>query len=63
MDWRCSKVNGDTITISKKDLEEARDHYRKISDRYDADNILGFYYTGKADVLIDLLKQFEPLEL
>lgn len=62
MDWRCAKVNGDTITIRKEDLEEARDHYRKISDRCDAENVLGYYYTGKADVLTDLLKQFEPLE-
>lgn len=62
MDWRCAKVNGDTITINKKDLEEERDYYRKISDMYDADNVLGHYYFGKADVLIELLKQFEPLE-
>lgn len=62
MDWRCAKVNGDTITIRKEDLEKARAHYRKISDRYDADNLYGYYYAGKADVLIDLLKQFEQLE-
>ena len=63
MDWRFAKVNGDTITISKKDLEEARDHYLKVKMRNENDPLLSFYYTGKADVLTDILKQFEPLEL
>lgn len=62
MDWRCAKIDGDTITINKKDLEEARDHYQKISDRYDADNILAFYYAGKSDALTEMLIQFEILK-
>lgn len=30
MDWRCAKVDGDTITINKKDLEEAKEYYRNM---------------------------------
>lgn len=62
MDWRCAKIEGDTITINKKDLEEVRDHYLKVTQKQEFNPTLFLYYTGKADVMIDLLKQFEPLE-
>lgn len=63
MDWRCAKIEGDTITINKKDLEEARDHYLKVVQKKEFNPTLFLYYTGKSDVLTDLLKQFEQLEL
>jgi len=64
-------VYDDKITISKKALEECRDHYCKVADKFKpkpkkCDEKFDFkypFYLGKADVCIDLLKHFEPLEL
>lgn len=58
------RIDGDNITIPKKILERLRDHYQNIVQRKQAQNIsLGqYYYLGKATVLTDLLKLFEPLE-
>jgi hypothetical protein len=63
------KIQGDSITLDKKELEEIRDHYCKVADKFkpkpskrDFDFRWSFYF-GKADVCIDLLKHFEPLEL
>ena len=62
-------VYDDKITISKSALEECRDHYHKVADKFKPKpkkQDLDFrwpFYVGKADVCIDLLKHFEPLEL
>lgn len=62
-------VYDDKITISKAALEECRDHYCKVADKFKPKpkkQDLDFrwpFYIGKADVCIDLLKHFEPLEL
>ena len=62
-------VCDDKITISKKALEECRDHYCKCADKFKPKprkQDLDFrwpFYIGKADVCIDLLKHFEMLEL
>jgi hypothetical protein len=63
------KIQDDGIWISKKALEECRDHYFKVADKFKPKpkrQDLDFrwpFYVGKADVCIDLLKHFEPLEL
>lgn len=63
------RVEDDGIWISKAALEECRDHYRKVAEKFKPrpkkqglDSVWSFY-VGKADVFIDLLKHFEQLEL
>ena len=55
------KIDGDNITISKDVLEKWRDHYWEVSRKQDDEWRKGFYI-GKADVYINILKLFEPLE-
>ena len=63
------KIEGDSITLNKKELEEIRDHYCKVADKFKpkkGDEKFDFkypYYIGKADVVVDILKMFDPLEL
>ena len=63
------KIEGDSITINKKELEEIRDHYCKVADKFKPkpkkQNLVFLwpFYIGNADVYIDLLKHFETLEL
>lgn len=67
MDWirqGNAKVEGDTITISKKDLQEIRDHYLSVADakkpgRKDGSEWMWGFYLGKAEVLIEMLKAFD----
>ena len=58
------KIENDGIWVSKKALEECRDHYNKVSLSCDREkNMLqAWFYMGKRDVYIDLLKHFEQLE-
>lgn len=53
-------VYDDKITISKKALEELRQYYKRTANNATPYNM---YYVGKADILTDILKHFEPLEL
>jgi len=49
-----------SITISKKALEEWRDHYRNVAKKHpDEREFTKLYYVGMADVLTDILKHFE----
>ena len=63
------KIEGESITLNKKELEEIRDHYCKVADKFKpkkGDEKFDFkypYYIGKADIVVDILKMFEPLEL
>lgn len=63
------KIEGESITLNKKELEEIRDHYCKVADKFKPkknDEKFDFkypFYIGKADVVVDILKMFEPLEL
>lgn len=63
------RIDGDGIWISKKALEGYRNHYCNVADKFKPKpkkQDLDFrwpFYVGKADVCIDLLKHFEPLEL
>lgn len=59
------RIEGDGIWISKKALEECKQHYQKVADKchLGKNNIQKVFYIGKADVCNDLLKHFETLEL
>jgi hypothetical protein len=63
------KIEGDSITLNKKELVEIRDHYCKVADKFKpkkGDENFDFkypFYIGKADIVVDILKMFEPLEL
>lgn len=59
------RIMDDGIWISRKTLEECRDHYNKVSLGCDRNrNMLqAWLYMGKRDVYVDMLKMFEPLEL
>ena len=69
MVWQDYKIDSDKITLTRQEIQEARDHYCKVSGMFmprndDADTDFRYgYYVGKADVLTDMLKMFEPLEL
>lgn len=62
------KIQDDGIWISKKALEECKQHYCKVADKFKPKQNMvepDYRYTlylGKADVYRDLLKHFEPLE-
>ena len=59
------KIQDDSITLDKKELEEIRDHYCKVADMFKPkkkDDKLDFrypFFIGKADVVVDILKMFE----
>ena len=57
------RIDGDGIWISRKALEELREHYNKVSLGCDREmNMLqAHFYMGKCNAYIDLLKHFEPL--
>ena len=57
-------ITDDKVIIFKKALEECRDHYGKVSrDCHNNENMLqAWFYIGKRDLCVDLLKHFEPLE-
>jgi hypothetical protein len=63
------KIEGDSITLDKKELEEIRDHYCKVADKFkpkkgaEKFDFRYPFYLGKADIVVDILKMFEPLEL
>ena len=62
------RIEGDGIWISKAALEECKRHYCKVADKFSIKpkkQELDFrypFYLGKADICVDLLKHFEPLE-
>lgn len=58
------KTDNDGIWISKKALEECKKHYCNVVDKchLGKNNLQKVFYMGKADVYVDLLKHFEPLE-
>lgn len=55
------EVDGDNIIITKDELEKWRDHYQKEANTKGRGKI-GWFYLGKREVIIDILKMFEPLE-
>lgn len=55
------EINEDSITIKKEVLQQWRDHYLKVS-KSESREQLSLLYLGKHDVIVDILKMFEPLE-
>lgn len=62
------KIEGDSITITKQELQEARDHFCKVADKFKlkpkSKGVDPRYtlYLGKAAILTDILKMFEPID-
>lgn len=61
------KIEGDSITITKQTLQEAHDHFKKVADKYKSKgnenwDIRYALYLGKAAILRDILKMFEPID-
>ena len=54
------KIEGDYLCISKAELEKWRDHYQEQSETRGRGKI-GWFYLGKREVCIDMLKMFESL--
>ena len=54
------KIDGDSITISKAELEKWRDHYNNVALEQGKGKI-GWFYLGKREVMIDILKHIDPL--
>lgn len=57
-------IEGDKITLTRQEIQGARDHFSKEAEKYlNTDSTcLYMYYQGKANVLTDILKMFESLE-
>lgn len=54
------KIDGDLITISKAELEKWRVHYNNVALEKGKSKI-GWFYLGKREVMIDILKHIDPL--
>lgn len=60
-----AKIDGDFITISKSDIEEWIEHYEKIGNEekeHGCPTWRSWFYWGKREVLVDLLKHFPDKE-
>lgn len=63
------RIEGDGIWISKKAIENLRTHYTDIAKEkscfpeLDITKTDMWYYLGKRDAMIELLKHFESLKL
>lgn len=56
------QIEGDYIKVSKAELEKWRDHYFDTAyQQKEIGSPLDLFYLGKRDVLIDMIKMFEPL--
>ena len=60
-------IDGDSITITKQELEEFRNHYCEVADKFrprknKEPDYRYTLYLGKAAVLTDILKMFEPID-
>lgn len=62
------KIDDNKIIITKEELQEIKEHYLNVADKYKSKNnndvidVRYPYYIGKAAVLIDILKMFEPID-
>ena len=54
------KIDGEYICISKKELENYMSHYSHLADKQ-TDMPMKMYYAAKFDVLLDMVRLFEPL--
>lgn len=61
-------IDGDSIKITKEELQEAHEHFCKVADRYkptrkkDSFDPRYALYLGIAAILRDILKLFEPID-
>lgn len=62
------KIEGEGIWLSKELLEKYKAHYLNVAEGHrdswkkNKDTFKFPFYVGKAEVMIDILKMFEPLE-
>lgn len=61
------KIEDNKITFTKEELQEARDHFHKVADKFKPRrnqewDIRYALYLGKAAILTDMLKMFEPID-
>lgn len=61
MTLRKYKIEDDGIWISRAELEQIREHYHLVGDKYRSvkSNLKALYYFGKRDFALDLLKHFD----
>ena len=52
------KIDGDKVTLSKKELEEWATHYLEVAKKH-TNGKLGYMYVGRRDSIIDILKLFD----
>ena len=63
--YKSAVIDGDKITLDKKELEGLRDHYCRCADEYKPkrkDKVADFhygFYLGKADVCVEMLQCFD----
>ena len=67
MIWQDYTIDGEKITLTRQEIQEARNHYCKVADKFKPKkggktDIRYGLYLGKADAMSDMLKMFEPLE-
>lgn len=60
-------IEGEKITFTKEELKVSYEHFCKEADKFKPRKKKDFdfryaYYLGKAEVLHDLLKLFEPID-
>lgn len=62
------RIEGEGIWLSKKLLEDYKAHYLNVAEgnrdswKKNKDTFRFPFFVGKVEVLIDILKMFEPLE-
>ena len=61
------KIEGNKITFTKEELQEAHEHFCKVADKYKPQknrewDMRYAYYLGKCTILRDMLKLFEPID-
>lgn len=61
------KIEGNKITFTKEELQEAYEHFCKVADKFKPRKNKDWdfrysYYLGKAVILRDMLKMFEPID-
>ena len=63
--FKSAVIEGNKITLDRKELEELRDHYSDVANQYKPKKTnliiefhLGFYI-GKSDVLTEMLQCFD----
>jgi len=56
--YKSAVIEGDMITLDRKELEELRDHYNDVARSYDIENFHYSFYLGKCDVLVEILQCF-----